>query len=123
NDIEAAKARIRKTIHRTPLEYSRRLSKALSKDVFLKLECFQTTGSFKLRGAMAKLSSLNEEEKARGVLTVSAGNHGLAVAHCADALNLNATIVVPKSASRAKVESISRYNVILLERGANYDEA
>jgi threonine dehydratase len=122
-DIELANERIRKVIHRTPLEYSRRLSKELAPDVFLKLECFQTTGSFKLRGAMAKLSALSEEEKARGVLTVSAGNHGLAVACCADALKLDATIVVPESASRAKVEAISHYNVTLIERGAGYDEA
>jgi threonine dehydratase len=122
-DIESARARISKGIHRTPLEYSRWLSKELGRDVFLKLECFQTTGSFKLRGAMAKLSALSPEEKARGVLTVSAGNHGLAVAYCADALKLDATIVVPESASRAKVEAISRYNVRLIERGAGYDDA
>lgn len=121
--IEAAQARIQRTIHRTPLAYSRRLSNECSLEVFLKLECFQTTGSFKLRGATAKLSALNEEEKARGVLTVSAGNHGLAVAHCAAALKLDATIVVPQTASRAKVEAIQRYPVTLLERGANYDEA
>jgi threonine dehydratase len=122
-DIKSANARISKVIHRTSLEYSRWLSKELEQDVFLKLECFQRTGSFKLRGAMAKLSTLSEEEKARGVLTVSAGNHGLAVAYCADALKLDATIVVPESASRAKVEAISRYNVKLIERGASYDDA
>jgi threonine dehydratase len=123
NHIEAAHGRIHKAVHRTPLEYSPRLSKALSKAVFLKLECFQTTGSFKLRGAMAKLSALDEAQKARGILTVSAGNHGLAVAHCAEALCLDATIVVPESASRAKVEAIRGYHVTLIEGGANYDEA
>jgi threonine dehydratase len=122
-EVEAARERIGSLIRRTPLEYSRSLSKVLGCDVYLKLECFQTTGSFKLRGALAKISTLSEEEKALGVLTVSAGNHGLAVAHCADMLKLNATIVVPKSASRAKVEAIHRYNVELIERGANYDEA
>jgi threonine dehydratase len=122
-EIESARARIHKTIRRTPLEYSPWLAKELGREIFLKLECFQATGSFKLRGAMAKLSALNEEEKARGILTVSAGNHGLAVAFCADALKLDATIVVPESASRAKVEAISRYNVRLIERGADYDEA
>jgi threonine dehydratase len=122
-EIESARARIHKTIRRTPLEYSRWLSKELRREVFLKFECFQATGSFKLRGAMAKLSALSEAEKARGILTVSAGNHGLAVAFCADALKLDATIVVPESASRAKVEAIGRYNVRLIERGADYDEA
>jgi threonine dehydratase len=122
-EIESARARIQKTIRRTPLEFSRGLSKELGREVFLKLECFQATGSFKLRGAMAKLSALSDEEKGRGILTVSAGNHGLAVAYCADALGLDATIVVPESASRAKVEAIGRYNVRLIERGADYDAA
>lgn len=122
-DIESARARIQQSIRRTPLEYSRSLSKELGGEIFLKLECFQTTGSFKLRGAMAKLSALDKAERARGVLTVSAGNHGLAVAFGAEALSLNATIVVPESASRAKVEAIAQYNVTLIERGANYDEA
>jgi threonine dehydratase len=122
-DIESARRRIGTSIRRTPLEYSRSLSKELGRDVFLKLECFQATGSFKLRGAMSKLSALGEEARRRGVLTVSAGNHGLGIAHCAEALKVNATIVVPESASRAKVEALSRYAVTLLERGANYDEA
>lgn len=122
-EIEEAKARIAPFIHRTPLTRSRWLSEELARDVYLKLECFQTTGSFKLRGAMANLTALTEEEHRRGVLTVSAGNHGLAVAHGAEALNINATIVVPESASRAKVAAISRYPVSLIERGAGYDEA
>jgi threonine dehydratase len=122
-DIESARARIQQSIRCTPLEESRWLSRELGRRVFLKLECFQATGSFKLRGAMAKLSKLSDQEKARGILTVSAGNHGLAVAYGADALKLDATIVVPESASRAKVEAISRYKVQLLERGRDYDEA
>jgi len=81
------------------------------------------TGSFKIRGAAAKLSALDEARRARGVLTVSAGNHGLAVARCAEALQIDATIVVPESASRAKVEAIRRHRVTLLERGTSYDEA
>jgi threonine dehydratase len=121
-DIESARERIASTVRRTPLERSRWLSNE-RRAVLVKLECFQLTGSFKLRGAMARMSVLTEEEKRRGVLTVSAGNHGLAVAHCAEALNLKATIVVPESASRAKVEAIGRYPVELIERGASYDDA
>jgi threonine dehydratase len=121
--IEQARARIAPFIHHTPLERSRWLSKELGREVFTKLECLQTTGSFKLRGAMAKLTSLSEAERRRGVLTVSAGNHGLAVAHGAEALGIRATVVVPVSASRAKVAAISRYPVTLLERGATYDDA
>jgi len=122
-DIRQARERIASTAIRTPLSHSRWLSQELQRNVFLKLECFQLTGSFKLRGAMAKLSSLNKEERSRGVLTVSAGNHGLAVAHCSEVLGLDATIVVPESASRAKVNSIKSYPVSLIERGATYDDA
>ncbi|MEW6126316.1 MAG: threonine/serine dehydratase [Acidobacteriota bacterium] len=121
--VKQARARIAEWVRRTPTEYSRWLTKELSREIFLKLECFQQTGSFKLRGAMAKLTALSDEEKARGVLTVSAGNHGLAVARGAEVLKIDATIVVPKSASRAKVEAIRRFPVTLIERGANYDEA
>lgn len=121
--IRRARERIAATARRTPLERSRWLSVEQGRDVFLKLECFQLTGSFKLRGAMAKLSALTRDERARGVLTVSAGNHGLAVAHCCEVLGLAATIVVPESASRAKVEAIRRYPVTLIERGSGYDAA
>jgi threonine dehydratase len=123
DDIRHAAERIKASARRTPLEGSRWLSSELNTEVLLKLECLQLTGSFKLRGAMAKLSRLTEEERRRGVLTVSAGNHGLAVAHCAEALKLDARIVVPRSASRAKVEAIRRYPVTLIECGETYDEA
>lgn len=122
-DIGRASERIASTARRTPLERSRWLSAEHGRDVFLKLECFQLTGSFKIRGAMAKLSALTQDERSHGVLTVSAGNHGLAVAHCCEVLQLDATIVVPESASRAKVASIRRYPVTLIERGATYDDA
>src|SRR5215216_2209381 len=122
-EIEQARARISNVARRTPVERSMWLSNELGREVWLKLECFQVTGAFKIRGAMARLSRLSEAEKARGILTVSAGNHGLAVAHCAQALSLSATIVVPESASRAKVAGLRRYPVTLVERGASYDEA
>jgi threonine dehydratase len=123
DNIRQARDRIAGTARRTPLERSRWLSAKNGRDVFLKLECFQLTGAFKLRGAMAKLSALTQDERDRGVLTVSAGNHGLAVAHCCEVLGLEATIVVPRSASRAKVEAIRRYPVTLVELGAGYDDA
>jgi threonine dehydratase len=123
DDIRRAAARIKATARRTPLERSRWLSDELDAEVWLKLECLQRTGSFKLRGAMARLSQLSDEERARGVLTVSAGNHGLGVAYCAEALNLDARIVVPRSASPAKIAAIRRYGVTLIECGETYDEA
>jgi threonine dehydratase len=122
-DIRQARERIGSTARRTPLERSRWLSAEHGREVFLKLECFQLTGSFKIRGAMAKLSALTPDERSHGVLTVSAGNHGLAVAHCSEVLRLDATIVVPETASQAKVASIRRYPVTLIERGATYDDA
>jgi threonine dehydratase len=121
-DIRAAADRIAGFARRTPLERSQWLS-GRSRGVWLKLECFQETGSFKIRGAASKMTALSEAERSRGVLAVSAGNHGLAVAHCAELLGLRATIVVPKSASPAKVRAMRRYMVTVLERGANYDEA
>lgn|SRR6185503_3511423 len=123
NNVRRSRERISSIVRHTPLEHSRRLSAELGRDVFLKLECLQLTGSFKLRGAMSKLSALTEEERSRGVLTVSAGNHGLAVAHCSEVLRLDTTIVVPESASRTKVANIRRYPVTLIERGATYDDA
>ena len=123
DDVRRAAERIKTTARRTPLERSRWLSEELGADVWLKLECLQLTGSFKLRGAMAKLSQLGDDARARGVLTVSAGNHGLGVAYCAERLKLDARIVVPRSASPAKVAAIRRYAVTLIECGETYDEA
>lgn len=122
-DIKRAAKRIAGTARRTPLERSLWLASETGREVYLKLECLQATGSFKLRGAMSCLSALNKEAKSRGVLTVSAGNHGLAVAYCSEALGIDAQIVVPCSASRAKVEAIRRYGVELIECGEDYDEA
>jgi threonine dehydratase len=123
NDIVQARGRIAGIARRTPLEPSRWLSLELGRDVLLKLECLQVTGSFKLRGAISMLSRLSTDQRVSGVLTVSAGNHGLAVAYCAEALGIAAMIVVPESASRAKVEAIRRFPVTLIERGATYDDA
>ena len=120
--IKAARGRISSIARHTPIERSRWLS-GPEREVLLKLECFQVTGSFKIRGAAAGLTALSEADRDRGVLTVSAGNHGLAIAHAASAVGLDAAIVVAETASRAKVAHIRRYPVELIERGANYDEA
>src|SRR5262249_21155884 len=109
-------------VRHTALERSRWLSRA-GRDVLLKLECFQITGSFKARGAMARLTTLTEAERARGILTVSAGNHGLAVAEACSRVGLRPTIVVQRTASPAKVAAIRRYDVALVEEGESYDKA
>ncbi len=79
--IEQATEFLKGKIRNTPIEFSPELSKLLGQPVYLKLECLQTTGSFKLRGAFFYLSTLNAEEKKLGVATCSAGNHGLGVAY------------------------------------------
>jgi threonine dehydratase len=122
-EVKQAAARIAGIARRTPLERSAWLSSETGREVCLKLESLQVTGSFKIRGAASRLTALTQDEKSRNVLTVSAGNHGLAVAHSCQALGLQATVIVPESASRAKVNAIRRYPVSLIEKGASYDEA
>jgi threonine dehydratase len=91
----------------TPVEASPGLTSALGVPVFLKLECFQLTGSFKIRGAFFALSRLRGRDKSAGVLTCSAGNHGLAVAWAARELGLRAAVCVPSSVDAAKRDAIA----------------
>ncbi len=101
---------------RTPLERSA----TLGSNVWFKLECFQSTGSFKLRGAINALLQL---PKQHGVVTASAGNHGLGVARAAELLGIQATVVVPETASPVKVHALQRSGATLLQHGPTYDEA
>jgi threonine dehydratase len=110
-------------IYQTPLARCEPLSARLGLELYQKLELFQNTGSFKLRGATNKLLTLTGEERARGIITASAGNHALGVAHASRHLGIKATIVVPKEASAAKVEALRRYPVTLILEGDNYDAA
>lgn len=100
--IEQATEFLKGKIRNTPIEYSPELSKLLGQSIYLKLECLQITGSFKLRGAFYYLSTLNVEERKLGVATCSAGNHGLGVAYAANELQIPCTVFVPKSADQAK---------------------
>jgi threonine dehydratase len=104
SDIEAAAARIVGHVVRTPTVPSPGLSALLGVPVTAKLELLQRTGSFKARGATAKLLSLTEAERAAGVGAVSGGNHGIALAVMAAALNVKATVVMPRSAPARSVE-------------------
>lgn len=108
-EIQAAEARIRPHVLTTPLEHSPVLSEQTGADVWLKLECLQTTGSFKLRGAANKILWASPEQRARGIVTASTGNHGTAVAHMLDRLGAQGTIFVPQNVSVAKVASMRRY--------------
>jgi len=123
-DVRSAADRIRPYVTRTPLERSTALSALTGQDVWLKLECFQRTGSFKLRGALNAVQSLPEVQRQHGVVTASAGNHGLGVARAAALLGSQATVVVPETASQAKIDALRDHpGTELLLRGANYDEA
>jgi threonine dehydratase len=103
-DVEAAAERIAGHVVRTPTVPSPGLSALLGVPVTAKLELLQRTGSFKARGATAKLLSLSEAERAAGVVAVSGGNHGIALAVMAAALHVKATVVMPRSAPERAVE-------------------
>jgi threonine dehydratase len=122
-EVRAAADRIRPYVVRTPLERSARLSERSGADVWLKLECFQSTGSFKLRGALNALLPLSDEQRRRGVITASAGNHGLGVARAAQLLGIQAAVVLPETASTAKVEALRTSGAELVLAGATYDQA
>lgn len=115
--------RIRPFIERTRLVRSAWLSAVVGTEVLLKLECEQTTGSFKLRGALNRMLALTDEEKRRGVITISAGNHGKAVAYAAKLLGIHAIVVVPENVSPAKLEAIRSCPVQVKVLGKDYDEA
>ena len=110
-EILQAEQRIRPYIRETPLEYSFPLSKLTGSQVFLKLENLQYTGSFKVRGAMNALLSLTPEQRAKGVVTASSGNHGIATAFGLHTLNIHGTIFVPEHTSSTKVAAIRNYGV------------
>ena len=119
DEVRLAAERIRGYVVRTPLERSAGLSERCGVDVWLKLECFQATGAFKLRGALNALMTL----QADNVVTASAGNHGLGVARAAALLGASATVVVPETASEAKVEALRQSGAALVQYGPTYDEA
>src|SRR3982751_1542870 len=95
DDIRAAAGRVQGAIIRTPLLMSRTLSEIIGAEIWLKFENLQFTGAFKERGALNKLLQLSSEERARGVIAASAGNHAQAVAYHAKRLGIPATIVMP----------------------------
>ena len=122
-NIQQAQKTIAPYAKPTPLTRSKFLSELCSDDVFLKLENQQVTHSFKIRGVINKLLNLSSEEKARGVVTASAGNHGQAVAYGAQKLGFSAKIVVPTNTPKIKVEGIKQYGADLLLFGETYPEA
>ena len=122
-DIQDARRLIRNEVNKTPLVRSQYLSDLCGSDAYLKLENLQVTNAFKIRGALNRMMNLTPEEKARGVIAASSGNHAQAVAIGAEKLNLTATVVVPETTPRIKVEKIRKHNVELIIHGEMYDYA
>lgn len=122
-DLYLARSRISAYVRRTPLVPAPLLSEQAGASVHLKLECLQETGSFKVRGAANRILALTEEERARGVVAVSTGNHGRAVAYVAGRLGLPAVICISERVPPAKVEAIRGLGARLEIHGASYDEA
>ena len=123
-DVEAARDRIADVVHRTPLDTSRtfaELSGAAS--VGLKLENVQRTGSFKIRGAYNAMSQLSEDERERGVIASSAGNHAQGVALAGDLLGIDTTIVVPEVTPAAKIEATRGYGAEVVVAGDIYERS
>jgi len=122
-DVERAQLRIAGRVRRTPLSESAALSRLAGCQVHLKLENLQFTGSFKERGAAARLLTLSEAERARGVITASAGNHAQAVALHASRLGVVATVVMPEATPLVKVQATEGHGAKVLLFGAGYDDA
>lgn len=114
-DVLDARARIEGRVHRTPVLTSRLLDDLFGRQLYFKCENLQRTGSFKIRGATNKLSSLDAAERARGVVTYSSGNHAQAVALAAQELSIEATIVMPSDAPRAKLDATRGYGAQVIE--------
>ena len=110
-------------IKKTPLIHSPMFSKLIGSEIYLKAEFRQKTGSFKARGAYYKIKLLNDEEKKRGVVAASAGNHAQGVAFASALEKIPCTIVMPKNASPAKVSATRGYNAHVILEGTNYDES
>jgi len=122
-DVYAAADRIRDVARRTPLRRSEALSAITGTDVYLKLECAQITGSFKLRGAYNALASLSAAERARGVVAASAGNHGLGIAYSARALAIPATLYIPSTAPDVKRDGIAALGATIDASSPDYEAA
>jgi len=123
DDVQVARDRVAETTRQTPLEYSHTVSTMTGAEVHLKLELFQRTGSFKLRGATNRIATLSEAERENGVVTASAGNHAQGVALAATRIGVDSTIVMPEHAPISKVKATKSYGGDVVLYGKDYDEA
>jgi len=119
DDVPAAAVIVARHLSVTPVM----ASPLLGPDVWLKLETFQPTGSFKVRGALVAVAGALAEDRHRVIVTASAGNHGLGVAFAAHALGARAIVVIPENASEAKRVALGRFDADIVRHGTTYDEA
>ena len=122
-NILAAREVIAGAVNRTPIVKDEPLSKEIGRSVYLKAECQQRSGSFKVRGAFNKISKLTKEERDRGVITASAGNHAQAVALAATLNGLRSKIVLPVFAPLTKVVATRNFGAEVILHGTTFDEA
>ncbi len=123
SDVRTASGRIAGLARITPVRRSQWLSEVARVPVWLKLECEQETGSFKVRGAANTLLQLSAEERAAGVVAVSSGNHGRAVAHVARSLDLAATVCISSRVPAIKVDAMERLGATVIVAGPDQDDA
>src|SRR5919107_4958948 len=123
DDIRTAAQRIEGAVLRTPMMISRTLSEIIGAEIWLKFENLQFTAAYKERGALNKLLQLTPEERARGVIAASAGNHAQAVAYHAKRLGIPATIVMPESTPTVKVTQTAGHGAEVVLYGDMFDDA
>lgn len=122
-DVRAAAGRIRPLVRRTPLIPADQIKQPISPaDLALKLECLQVSGSFKARGAANKLMSLSPEERAKGLVAASGGNHGLAVARCGFVAGVPATLFLPDTVAPEKVRKMQAWGATCHVGGEGFDD-
>jgi len=119
-EVYEARRRVQGWARRTPMERSAPLGGLCGGEVWLKLENYQVTGSFKIRGAAHKLLSLSDDQRSRGVVTASSGNHAQGVGYAAREMGVRATVVVPENTPSVKIDAIRGYGVDLIVEGREY---
>lgn len=121
--FKAARRVLEGVLHRTDLMYSPAFSKATGNNIYLKPENMQVTGAYKIRGAFFKISTLTDEERDRGLITASAGNHAQGVAYAAQAAGVRATVVMPTTTPLVKVNNTKDLGAEVILHGGSFDDA
>ncbi len=121
--VQEAQKRLDGIIRATPMAYAPILSNKYNANIYLKKENLQLTGSFKLRGAFNKIATLGDDDRIKGVVAASAGNHAQGVAYSAKHFNCDATIIMPEATPLTKVSGVKSYGAKVILHGSNYDES